>query len=850
MPSEVARLVLGYLKQVGCPRAHDEFLKESRHLSEYRSGLEEGFEYPTSINGKNLMQFINCLSHSSTSSQEKEELRAKNNANQVKIEELNRKIDLLMGQIAQQNISHVVSERPHQQQFQVQLVQQSTSCNATQVQSHAIDSFKTPVKQPRRVHRNQGYACVTPNKTSSGSSGNTDIQHKRTGTPRKSCTPRKLDIQSESTQVLTPSKHVSSDSLSNTLTPSKLNANDFHIQPQVVVGEFMNNPVIPELLADEINKIWNGYSNDSSFQIPNLVNGFMPDITQNPNTLPVETAGQQIGLDNQTQLQQHVPVIEKHHITDKVVNSILTELDTNPTISQFLNDFALKCVEDEALPGTSSQDSELDYDETLIEESSPFSSYISTPVGSYTTTDTENTPSKNSPKSLTTPKSVYREPAVSTSTPQLPIKNLISELKTPEKRPIYNSSPFISPRNQKHSPFQEPTSAHSPLKIVTPDFNSLVASPVRTMTMNQFHTLSVPPSIFAMQPTTYVTPFTNMAATTPTIIQVAKPLHVITTKNTTRNVSSHHSHYRPIMPSLPIKSTKKERIIVPKSNLMKEIKRSSSSTSGFNQWKRQAVEQVKRTVMPSGNTAKKRSLDQQEEGEPVDKRIREIVPTNDPSNNKSEAENQGKLVIDESPLSQVKRNSSSVSSHNNNRKTLYSSSGPSPTALDKDKEEQTLKTTCIVTQRGSNSNISTAKRSADNKASSCLSGVNKNSSLNRMDKEDGRRRSNETASSISCQNKEKQSHDEHDNQDDRRSKNSNREGHYPSVGGGEGLKKKMSADVDTYLGDGETKKLIMGLNLKKMDEVLTKVHGSSSSSIKRKTCSPKKIAGQDGRRDK
>lgn len=60
MPSEVARLVLGYLKSAGCHATWETFLRESPDLKEYAEYVRRGREYPTSIGGKNLMQLVDA----------------------------------------------------------------------------------------------------------------------------------------------------------------------------------------------------------------------------------------------------------------------------------------------------------------------------------------------------------------------------------------------------------------------------------------------------------------------------------------------------------------------------------------------------------------------------------------------------------------------------------------------------------------------------------------------------------------------------------------------------------------------------------------------------------------------
>ncbi|OQR66418.1 hypothetical protein BIW11_14172 [Tropilaelaps mercedesae] len=59
LPSEVARLVLGYLGSTKCTGARAKFLEECPHLREYVYLLENGQEYPTTIFGRNLAHYLN-----------------------------------------------------------------------------------------------------------------------------------------------------------------------------------------------------------------------------------------------------------------------------------------------------------------------------------------------------------------------------------------------------------------------------------------------------------------------------------------------------------------------------------------------------------------------------------------------------------------------------------------------------------------------------------------------------------------------------------------------------------------------------------------------------------------------
>ena len=59
LPSEIARLVLGYLTSVKCSAAREKFLEECPHLREYVFYLGNGQEYPTNISGYDLTHYLN-----------------------------------------------------------------------------------------------------------------------------------------------------------------------------------------------------------------------------------------------------------------------------------------------------------------------------------------------------------------------------------------------------------------------------------------------------------------------------------------------------------------------------------------------------------------------------------------------------------------------------------------------------------------------------------------------------------------------------------------------------------------------------------------------------------------------
>ncbi|XP_060067711.1 mucin-17-like [Ylistrum balloti] len=58
LPSEIARLVLGYLQAEGYSKTYKNFIKECPHLSEYVSFMKKGQYYPLTINGLALLQIL------------------------------------------------------------------------------------------------------------------------------------------------------------------------------------------------------------------------------------------------------------------------------------------------------------------------------------------------------------------------------------------------------------------------------------------------------------------------------------------------------------------------------------------------------------------------------------------------------------------------------------------------------------------------------------------------------------------------------------------------------------------------------------------------------------------------
>lgn len=63
LPSEIARLVLGYLSEEGYVNSYKCFIKECPHLNEYLTLKRRGQTYPLHVNGLTLCQTLQEYAH-------------------------------------------------------------------------------------------------------------------------------------------------------------------------------------------------------------------------------------------------------------------------------------------------------------------------------------------------------------------------------------------------------------------------------------------------------------------------------------------------------------------------------------------------------------------------------------------------------------------------------------------------------------------------------------------------------------------------------------------------------------------------------------------------------------------
>lgn len=503
MPSEVARLVLGYLKQSGCREAYGAFLNESKHLVEYKEGLRMGIEYPTEIGAKSLMQHLNDRPKVETSGSTPQ-IASGSSQN---MSELSEKMDTILRQLHRNNSDQMVIIPPSP----AGQTQASSSVVAT---SESQDMFKTPVKQYRK-----SLGRVFGSSSSPGVKGTTGGEATPGGsrTPRKSATPRKMNVTSM-TLSETTSSSVAGDS---TLTPRKGGAH-LHIDPNVVVGELIKNPVVPDLLAETVNRILYDSGNSESV-IPNLTSGPLPDLS---TLVPTSSTTSNLHIPEATDEKSKIDW-EK-----KMADEIMNLFDKNPEFSQFVDEISAKAIND------------YEFDDGT-------SSFASTPI----------TPGNDLSEgdSLTTPKAYLRETAIERrGTPcsanrssGYPVKNLMNDLKTPEKR--QDSSPFTSsPFVAASSPYTDPMT-ESPVKIL--DFNALTASPIQqpmiTLTPRPIiiQTLPVPSPFKIIQHHVSQQSIHPVLNKLPKILP--KPEKSKSDGNVSRNVTPAYSHHQ----QKPSKST-------------------------------------------------------------------------------------------------------------------------------------------------------------------------------------------------------------------------------------------------------------------------------------------------------
>ena len=303
MPSEVARLVLGYLREQNCEKAASDFLNESRHLYEYRLGLEEGYEYPTTIGGKNLVQFLHENGQNSASvgqtittlqpsnetlQQQQQSLQVQEQQKLIleqakKLEESETQLGKMNGNIEElkQQILLLTSKSSSHQVSPLTTHQVASSSKTNTNTTPENDLFKTPVKQIRTrgyLHNNSHNSGQSGNATTSSSSpiaqGN---QSRLRSTPRKTPTPRKYP---QSRHAIDPSTSSTpaTESGDSTLTPRKQLAAEaaVHVEPQLIFEHLMSDPTAQETFADAANRVLNCLNLNS--YVNTLATGPMPDL--------------------------------------------------------------------------------------------------------------------------------------------------------------------------------------------------------------------------------------------------------------------------------------------------------------------------------------------------------------------------------------------------------------------------------------------------------------------------------------------------------------------------------------------------------------------------------------------
>lgn len=317
LSSEIDRLVLGYLKQCGQTAAYKEFLDNSKYLVDYKECLEEGIEPPTDINGKTLVQILKNGIYCNRGCQEvvadpKPAKVVTESSPQVDFAKLNQKMDDLLAlndSITSLNNSLTkVNDLASKSDLSVKSI--NTSSASISLNSHVPQS--TPIKHPpcqviRKTPIEQSSFLSQLDYTSPC---DLVIDMNPGGTPRKNVTPRKLPQHPNQQSLHTPTHKAAAS----------------RVEPDKIVSQLINNPVLPGVLMAAINEEISG---------PKVQN-----VTFSPNVIAAQTTAPAKG-------------IEAFNLNPDAIDRIIEEFEHNPEYAEFID-----CIMDQ-------------YDETDM-ESSPF----------------------------------------------------------------------------------------------------------------------------------------------------------------------------------------------------------------------------------------------------------------------------------------------------------------------------------------------------------------------------------------------------------------------------------------------------------------------------------------------
>ncbi|UXI21349.1 Junctophilin-3 [Sarcoptes scabiei] len=440
MPSEIARLVYGYFIETGCSNTAKCFLEESPFMKEFALGLRNGLRYSTKINNQSLVQMLNAKFICSLSPQQ----------NQPNDSEHLNKIH---------RSSHSLSDYHSTISNSDPFLQRNLFCNKSEMSSlshdfepdhrshHSIimkDNLSTPRNKlnrsstnqysPRRknatpkrfqttnhhLFNNQNIKTNNSNlNTSNSSIFHTNQQfHFNSNEMSSNQTYSNVSFSSDShhhqqiqqQQQLQSMLQIESSPYSTSQTNCESSEIDVEVQPQIIFNELLKCGPLHDKVANTIQKIINPNPNDQNTRSAAGIEHHDSDKTLVSNNI----VPNDMNSDN----------IEKDLLPNDTIVDIIDSLTEEP----IFNDFVEMVVEKEIA-------------------NTPFKIFPSTPSS---ITNSSLTSQINTPNIYATPvidESSRADTNVSINR-SFPIKNLMKELQTPQKKKdVVIMNNFISDTN-------------------------------------------------------------------------------------------------------------------------------------------------------------------------------------------------------------------------------------------------------------------------------------------------------------------------------------------------------------------------------------------------------------------
>ena len=346
-------------------------------MTEYALGLKNGINYPTNINGKSLLDIINsycCQQNKDNKNQSKDNLsQNKSNEELSQISKQLTKIETLLNKL--NHMSNNVKTFTENNYRLIGSPPIISTSSPLFINTIGLNSSSTPVINNKRTESvvNQSVVPNTPLRSEYNS-------------PRRKRTPRRrilsgsspfrasLNTSIEDSTSDTTLVNTSSDQLRDESEPQlRIDINEPLVQPEFIVEELINFEPLHDVLAENINKLFNNSDENCD---------------QNKDT----------NKETKTNDQNIDP--NEIRINDEVVNNILSNLESAPefnTILDIITEKELQMTPYKNLPS--------------VETTSSSASSLNTP----------QTPQIR----VNAQKSIESSSAV--------IKNLMPDLKTPEK---------------------------------------------------------------------------------------------------------------------------------------------------------------------------------------------------------------------------------------------------------------------------------------------------------------------------------------------------------------------------------------------------------------------------------